>query len=77
MTPRVWMMREMLKPGGVIAICIDHRELFRLGMLMDEILLGGVCEVGRSQWCHGGPKRAQSWKRRIEPSRLLKKSEML
>jgi adenine-specific DNA-methyltransferase len=37
MTPRVWMMREMLKPTGVIAICIDHRELFRLGMLMDEI----------------------------------------
>lgn len=37
MTPRIWMMREMLKPGGVIAICIDHRELFRLGMMMDEI----------------------------------------
>ena len=37
MTPRVWMMRDMLKPGGVIAICIDHRELFRLGMLMDEV----------------------------------------
>lgn len=37
MTPRLWMMREMLKPTGVIAICIDHRELFRLGMLMDEI----------------------------------------
>lgn len=37
MTPRLWMMRDMLKPGGVIAICIDHRELFRLGMLMDEI----------------------------------------
>lgn len=37
MTPRVWMMREMLKPGGVIAICIDHRELYRLGMLMDEV----------------------------------------
>lgn len=37
MTPRLWMMMEMLKPGGVIAICIDHRELFRLGMLMDEI----------------------------------------
>ena len=37
MTPRVYMMWEMLKPGGVIAICIDHRELFRLGMLMDEI----------------------------------------
>ncbi len=37
MTPRIWMMREMLKPGGVLAICIDHRELFRLGMLIDEI----------------------------------------
>ncbi len=37
MTPRIWMMREMLRPGGVIAICIDHRELYRLGMLMDEI----------------------------------------
>lgn len=37
MTPRIWMMREMLKIGGVIAICIDHRELFRVGMLMDEI----------------------------------------
>jgi len=37
MTPRLWMMREMLRPGGVIAVCIDHRELYRLGMLMDEI----------------------------------------
>jgi len=37
MTPRIWMMREMLRPGGVIAVCIDHRELYRLGMLMDEI----------------------------------------
>lgn len=37
MAPRLWMMRAMLKPGGVIAICIDHRELYRLGMLMDEI----------------------------------------
>lgn len=37
MTPRIWMMREMLKPGGVLAICIDHRELYRLGMLLDEV----------------------------------------
>ncbi len=37
MTPRIWMMKEMLKPGGVMAVCIDHRELFRLGMIMDEI----------------------------------------
>ncbi|WP_171003699.1 site-specific DNA-methyltransferase [Sphingopyxis sp. L1A2A] len=37
MTPRLWMMKEMLKPGGVLAICIDHREVFRLGMLLDEM----------------------------------------
>ncbi|MCX5568188.1 site-specific DNA-methyltransferase [Kaistia nematophila] len=37
MTPRIWMMKEMLKPGGVLSICIDHRELYRLGMLLDEI----------------------------------------
>lgn len=37
MHPRVWMMKEMLRPGGVVAICIDHRELFRLGMLMDSV----------------------------------------
>jgi adenine-specific DNA-methyltransferase len=37
MAPRVWMMREMLKPTGVLAICIDHRELFRLGMLLDQV----------------------------------------
>lgn len=36
MTPRLWMMKEMLKPGGVCCVCIDERELFRLGMLMDK-----------------------------------------
>jgi adenine-specific DNA-methyltransferase len=38
MAPRIRMMREMLKPTGILAICIDHRELFRLGLLLDEIL---------------------------------------
>jgi adenine-specific DNA-methyltransferase len=37
MAPRLWMMKEMLRPGGVLAICIDHREVFRLGMLLDEL----------------------------------------
>lgn len=37
MVPRLWMMKEMLRPGGVLAICIDHRELFRLGMVLDDI----------------------------------------
>ncbi len=37
MGPRLAMMKAMLKPGGVCAVCIDERELFRLGMLMDEV----------------------------------------
>jgi adenine-specific DNA-methyltransferase len=37
MYPRLQMMRAMLKPTGVLAICIDHRELFRLGQMLDEI----------------------------------------
>jgi adenine-specific DNA-methyltransferase len=49
MTPRIWMLREMLKPGGVFAICIDHRELYRLGMLMDEIF-GEDNRIGIINW---------------------------
>jgi adenine-specific DNA-methyltransferase len=37
MVPRLWMMREMLRPDGVLAVCIDHRELYRLGMVLDDI----------------------------------------
>ncbi len=37
MWPRLQMMKWMLKPGGVLAICIDHRELFRLGQMLDEL----------------------------------------
>lgn len=37
MAPRLEMMKAMLRPCGVCAICIDERELFRLGMMMDEI----------------------------------------
>jgi adenine-specific DNA-methyltransferase len=40
MWPRLRMMRSMLKPGGVLAICIDHRELFHLGLMLDEIFKG-------------------------------------
>jgi adenine-specific DNA-methyltransferase len=49
MTPRIWMMKEMLKPNGVLAICIDHRELFRLGMLLDEIF-GEHNRIGILNW---------------------------
>jgi adenine-specific DNA-methyltransferase len=37
MYPRLQMMHAMLKPGGVLAICIDHRELFHLGQILDEL----------------------------------------
>lgn len=37
MYPRLQMMRAMLKPSGVLAICIDHRELFHLGQMLDEL----------------------------------------
>lgn len=37
MYPRLLLMKQMLKPNGVLAICIDHRELFRLGQMLDEL----------------------------------------
>lgn len=37
MYPRLQLMRSMLKPTGVFAICIDSRELFHLGQMLDEL----------------------------------------
>jgi adenine-specific DNA-methyltransferase len=37
MYPRLQMMKAMLRQSGVLAICIDHRELFHLGQLLDEL----------------------------------------
>jgi len=37
MYPRLQMMKAMLKPSGVLAVCIDHRELFHLGQMLDEL----------------------------------------
>lgn len=37
MYPRLQIMKQMLKPSGVLAICIDHRELFHLGQMLDEL----------------------------------------
>ena len=37
MWPRLQMMKAMLKPSGVLAVCIDQRELFRLGQMLDEL----------------------------------------
>jgi adenine-specific DNA-methyltransferase len=37
MLPRIQMMWKMLKSNGVLAICIDYRELVRLMQLLDEV----------------------------------------
>ncbi|MCF3948186.1 site-specific DNA-methyltransferase [Acidiphilium iwatense] len=49
MMPRLQMMKAMLKPSGVIAICIDDNELFHLGMLMDEVF-GEENRIGILNW---------------------------
>lgn len=49
MVPRLWMMKEMLKPEGVLAICIDVRELFRLGVVLDQIF-GEENRLGVINW---------------------------
>lgn len=55
MEPRIWIMREMLKPSGVLAICIDRRELFRLGMMLDNIF-GEENRLGIINWQKTTPK---------------------
>jgi adenine-specific DNA-methyltransferase len=49
MLPRLNMMHAMLKPNGVLAICIDDNELFHLGMMLDEIF-GENNRIGIINW---------------------------
>lgn len=49
MLPRLHMMHTMLKPSGVLAICIDDNELFHLGMMLDEIF-GEQNRIGIINW---------------------------
>jgi adenine-specific DNA-methyltransferase len=49
MWPRLQMMKAMLKQSGVLAICIDHRELFHLGQMLDE-LFGEKNRLGIINW---------------------------
>lgn len=49
MAPRLHLFKRMLKPSGVIAVSIDKRELFRLGMLMDDIFGEENC-LGIINW---------------------------
>ena len=49
MLPRIQTMKSMLKPNGVIAICIDDNELYHLGLMMDEVF-GDENRLGIINW---------------------------
>lgn len=49
MMPRLQVMKLMLKPSGVIAVCIDDNELYHLGMMMDEVF-GEENRLGIINW---------------------------
>ena len=49
MLPRLQMMRAMLKSNGVLAICIDDREFFHLGILLNEVF-GEENRIGIINW---------------------------
>ncbi|MCS3521839.1 site-specific DNA-methyltransferase [Bradyrhizobium elkanii] len=55
MMPRLQVMKAMLKPSGVVAICIDQNELFHLGMLMDEVF-GEQNRIAVINWQKTTPK---------------------
>ena len=59
MLPRLQMMKSMLKPQGVVAICIDDNELFDLGMMMDEVF-GEENRLGIINWQKTTPKNQSS-----------------
>lgn len=49
MLPRIQMMKAMLKPNGVLAICIDEKEFFHIGMMLNEIF-GEENRIGIINW---------------------------
>lgn len=49
MASRLRLMKRLLKPSGVIAIAIGEEELFRLGILMDD-LFGEENRLGIINW---------------------------
>ncbi|SEV85330.1 site-specific DNA-methyltransferase [[Clostridium] fimetarium] len=49
MYPRIQMMHSMLKSKGVLAICIDEREMFHLGMMLNEVF-GEENRIGIINW---------------------------
>ncbi len=58
MLPRLQIMKAMLKPSGIVAICIDDNELFHLGMMMDEVF-GETNRIAIINWQKTTPKGAR------------------
>ena len=58
MMPRLQVMKSMLKPSGVVAVCIDDNELFHLGMMMDEVF-GEENRIAIINWQKTTPKGAR------------------
>lgn len=49
MLPRLELMKRLLKESGVLAICIDHKELFQLGNMLDDVF-GKENRIGIINW---------------------------
>jgi hypothetical protein len=57
--------------------CLDVTGESCLRNPLREICTVGSVREGISRWCHGGPKRARSWKRRTQPRKTYSPSGLL
>lgn len=73
--------QEVEKSVEAIAATSDSPCLDVTGESCLRNPLRGICTVGSvreiSRWCHGGPKRARSWKRGIQPRKTYSLSGLL
>src|SRR5262252_5744692 len=57
--------------------CLDVTGESGLRNPLREICTVGSVREEPSRWCHGGPKRARSWKQRIQPRKTYSLSGLL
>lgn len=57
--------------------CLDVTGESRLRNPLRKICTVGSVREEISRWCHGGPKRARSWKRRTQPRKTYSLSGLL
>jgi hypothetical protein len=71
-----------IPPSPSLVASLDHTFLelcgeWHLRNPLRGNLHGGVCERGERRCCHGRPKRARSWKRRIAKEDLQRSGSPL